>query len=333
MDNKETVCAVVVTYNRKNLLLECLEALLKQTRPIDAIYIIDNASTDKTPELLLEKGYIQELPPKELNEPWEKKFMFNNNLSPITNHKLPIFYVRMNENTGGAGGFYEGVKRAYEKGYDWLWLMDDDAEPYIDSLEILLHYKEKSMLLCPLIIGKRDIQSYHHKRYKKKLLKEIKWSIDINKQYYIIDANAFVGPLIHKEIIKNIGFPEKDFFIWSDDTEYTFRANEYTNILLITKAKINHKDEQFVNNKVNINALWKQYYGYRNKILSIKKHAKSRLKHIYIIGILFYSIYDSIKYLRHYFNFKAFLHFKGAMDGIKNIKGKIIDPKKFNENL
>ncbi|MCD6105633.1 MAG: glycosyltransferase, partial [Thermosipho sp. (in: Bacteria)] len=45
-DKKETVCAVVVTYNRKELLLECLEALRKQTRPLDAIYLIDNASTD-----------------------------------------------------------------------------------------------------------------------------------------------------------------------------------------------------------------------------------------------------------------------------------------------
>ena len=121
MSNKETVCAVVVTYNRKDLLVECLESLLQQTRPLDGIYIIDNASNDGTPGYLKEKGFIQELPPKESNEPWERKF--------ILTYKLPIYYVRMHENTGGAGGFYEGVKRAYEKGYDWLWLMDDDADP------------------------------------------------------------------------------------------------------------------------------------------------------------------------------------------------------------
>ena len=66
-----TVCAVVVTYNRKNLLLECLEAIRKQTRPVDAIYIIDNASTDGTPEVLKENGYILELPPFNLSEPYE----------------------------------------------------------------------------------------------------------------------------------------------------------------------------------------------------------------------------------------------------------------------
>ena len=51
------VAAVVVTYNRKELLMECLEALLRQTRPLQAIYIIDNASTDGTPELLHREGY------------------------------------------------------------------------------------------------------------------------------------------------------------------------------------------------------------------------------------------------------------------------------------
>ena len=67
---KDTVCAVVVTYNRKNLLLECLEALLKQTRPIDAMYIIDNFSSDGTPETLKENGYITNLPPDDISEPW-----------------------------------------------------------------------------------------------------------------------------------------------------------------------------------------------------------------------------------------------------------------------
>jgi len=71
--NKETVCAVVVTYNRKKLLLECLEAIRRQTRPVQGIYLIDNASTDGTPKLLLEKRYIKELHPEKLTEPWENK--------------------------------------------------------------------------------------------------------------------------------------------------------------------------------------------------------------------------------------------------------------------
>ena len=94
MENKkEKIAAVVVTYNRKELLKECLDALLAQTHPLDSIILIDNASTDGTPEFLKEKGFLDN--PK-------------------------IDYVRLSENSGGAGGFYEGMKRGYEKGFDWV---------------------------------------------------------------------------------------------------------------------------------------------------------------------------------------------------------------------
>ena len=56
---KDTVCAVVVTFNRKQLLLKCIDSLLNQTHKINAIYIVDNNSTDNTPQLLYEKGYIK----------------------------------------------------------------------------------------------------------------------------------------------------------------------------------------------------------------------------------------------------------------------------------
>ena len=48
----ERVCAVVVTYNRVELLRECLTALESQTRPVDRILVVDNKSTDGTPEIV-----------------------------------------------------------------------------------------------------------------------------------------------------------------------------------------------------------------------------------------------------------------------------------------
>ena len=147
MNKSNTVCAVLVTYNRKDLLLECLDGLLKQTIPIDAIYIIDNASTDGTESLLKTNKYISSLPPVDLLEPYESHLTFvieePNTASKgvqILESKVEIYYVRMNENTGGAGGFNEGMQRAYSKGYDWLWIMDDDAEPQADGLEKMSKY-------------------------------------------------------------------------------------------------------------------------------------------------------------------------------------------------
>jgi rhamnopyranosyl-N-acetylglucosaminyl-diphospho-decaprenol beta-1,3/1,4-galactofuranosyltransferase len=99
LDQKGSVAAVVVTFNRKELLCECLDALLAQTYPVSRIVLIDNASSDGTAELLAEKGYLE-------NEIFD--------------------YLRLPVNSGGAGGFHEGVKRAFEAGFDWLWLMDDE---------------------------------------------------------------------------------------------------------------------------------------------------------------------------------------------------------------
>src|SRR5690349_20673166 len=99
----ERVMAVVVTYNRSRLLLECLSALLRQTQPLDRVVLVDNASTDDTVEQLRTHGYLD---------------------------RPEIDYTRLPTNTGGAGGFHEGLRRAMELGADWMWVMDDDAEPH-----------------------------------------------------------------------------------------------------------------------------------------------------------------------------------------------------------
>src|SRR5688500_13373643 len=98
-----TVSAVVLTYNRKALLAECLRALLAQTLPVDRVLVVDNASTDGTEELLRAEGLLER-----------------------------VAYLRLERNLGSSGGFNRGVAAAREGGWDWLWIMDDDAEPRPD---------------------------------------------------------------------------------------------------------------------------------------------------------------------------------------------------------
>jgi GT2 family glycosyltransferase len=222
--NKETICAVVVTYNRKNLLIECLEGLRRQTRPVDAIYLIDNASTDGTPELLLEKGYIKELPPLNIVEPWEKEFEVENF---VDHQSIKIHYVRMDENTGGAGGFYEGMKRAYEKGYDWFWLMDDDCCPTETCLEYLKN-AFKNEVAGPLVINRYTQKPEWVK--KKPLSKKI-----------AVKSLSFNGFFINRLIVGRIGFPNKEMFIYGDDEEYSYRIRHFGyNLYLINNAILYH---------------------------------------------------------------------------------------------
>ena len=100
--NHKSVAAVVVTYNRIEMLKQCIDHLKRQSYKLQRIYVIDNASTDGTYEEFCKKE--------------------------------DIAYYRLAENEGGSGGFYCGIKKAYEDGYDYIWGMDDDAFPSYDAL-------------------------------------------------------------------------------------------------------------------------------------------------------------------------------------------------------
>ncbi|GAA6756682.1 hypothetical protein Thermus77420_21580 [Thermus thalpophilus] len=122
----DRVCAVIVTHNRKELLRECLRAVLAQTRPVDHILVVDNASTDGTADMLREEFSQVEV-------------------------------LRLPENQGGAGGFHEGMKRAYELGYEWMWLMDDDALPSRTALEELLLFSEEADVVAPGLVNRAGV--------------------------------------------------------------------------------------------------------------------------------------------------------------------------------
>src|SRR3990170_1109632 len=124
------IAAVIVTYNRIQLLKECINALHIQTRKLEEIIVVNNSSTDGTLEWLNSQK----------------------DLTTITQ-----------ENSGSAGGFHTGIKAAYEKGYDWIWCMDDDAEPELNALEELTKFftNDNKALACTVIDDQQIIQLNH----------------------------------------------------------------------------------------------------------------------------------------------------------------------------
>lgn len=258
----ETICAVVVTYNRKQLLLECLESLLRQTHPLDVIYLIDNASTDGTPELLKEKGYISEiLSPKDA--PAEKDFAIG---------EVKIHYVRMDENTGGAGGFYEGLKRGYKKGYDWIWAMDDDAVLAPEALARVLETARRNNDKCFWSNCDDDV--------------------DFAGPTKEVDYWLFVGAFIHRSVIEKVGLPRKDFFIYHDDNEYAHRILKHGyKIIKVRDSIIRHADflaresyeKTVFGREIWVPKLsdWKLYYYIRNGLLKYSYKDIDKYKMVY----------------------------------------------------
>lgn len=231
----ETVIAVVVTFNRQKLLSECLDALRNQTRRIDKILVINNGSTDTTE-------------------------------SYLSNQKDIEFFTQ--KNTGSGGGFNTGIKLAYEKDYDWVWLMDDDGFPKEDALENLLEGAEEKICLrnCA-VINKDDKKSFVWKTGKHATIDKVNEEIIHNY------AHPFNGTLLHKELIKKVGLPKKELFIWGDETEYYHRIITKYKIPFYTKTNSIHyhpASAYSYKNDWDFGTNWKMYFYVRNRFHILK---------------------------------------------------------------
>jgi len=242
-----SVCAIVVTYNRKEMVRDCLNALRAQTRPLDKIIVVDNCSTDGTAKML-----AKEFPETQIET--------------------------LAANIGGAGGFHHGIRSAHEEGYDWLWVMDDDTAAAPDALEQLLAARspEAGALACLIRDLRGCINAGHHKLVYGPLMlirkpKELEpsWNDDL-PAILPLDANAFLGIMFPRTVVGQIGLPEADFFIYNDDTEYTYRVSRRWPIHLVTGAVIIDRQGSLLDIGANATMAhpspWRQYYGLRNAI-------------------------------------------------------------------
>ncbi len=249
----EMIIAVVVTYNRQSLLENCINALRNQTRKIDQILVINNGSTDNT------EKWLQ-------NQP-------------------DVDFVTQ-ENVGGAGGFHTGIKTAFERGFSWIWLMDDDGFPKEDALEILLEGDNEELCLrnCA-VINKDDQKTFVWKTGNHVSVDEVKECVIKNV------AHPFNGTLLHRKIIERVGFPKANLFLWGDETEYFYRIIRKNKIPYYTKTASIHyhpASAYSYKNDWNFSNNWKMYYYVRNRffILKSKFSSNAALAFIMYVGFL-----------------------------------------------
>lgn len=204
-----SIAAVVVTFNRKALLAECLDALLSQTRALDRIFIVDQASSDGTYEMLQDRGY-------------------GNNPS--------ITYYRAPKNTGGAGGFQKGVDLAYSGGFDWIWLMDDDAIAEPDALDKMLRYTTdpKVSAIANAKIRRDGTLDTGHFVYER--------GSSAESDPARLTFSSFVGLMVSRAAVEAIGLPKAEFFLQGDDTEYCIRLCRAGKILFARDSVLVHKE-------------------------------------------------------------------------------------------
>ncbi len=256
------VDVVVVTYNRKQLLVECINAILDQTFNVNKLFIIDNASTDGTKEELENKKILD---------------------------RKVVQYIKLEKNIGGAGGFHEGIKAAREDGADWIWIMDDDTIPNRDCLEQLVaaldKIKGKVSFLASAVYGlKNDCMNVPTISEYKGENGMLQWHQYAKYGIIGIDIATFVSLLINGQATREVGLPIKDYFIWGDDTEYTLRlTRKFGRAYLVGKSIVIHKrsgsKSLSIYEEENINRIKFYYYMVRNNYINAKEYY-SKLKKI-----------------------------------------------------
>jgi rhamnopyranosyl-N-acetylglucosaminyl-diphospho-decaprenol beta-1,3/1,4-galactofuranosyltransferase len=214
-----TVCAVVVTYNRKRLLLECLEALRAQTRPVDELILVDNASTDGTAELLEREGWLA---------------------------RPEVRYLRLDENLGSSGGFAHAFAAAVrDSRAGWLWAMDDDAAPTPDCLRLLLDsppaHDAATACVCPKVVYPDGSLNGVMRADFRRRLRPLPATRYRPGEYPSIGVSSFVGPLYRMEAVRALDPPKAEFFVWGDDVEYSLRLRRLGEIRLVPESVIVHK--------------------------------------------------------------------------------------------
>ena len=261
------IAAVVVTYNRKDLLLECLSCLQNQNfsdasqaceTSLD-ILVIDNASTDGTSKAL----------------------------KPLANTKQ-ILYFNTGSNLGGAGGFNYGMRKAVELRYDYVWVMDDDCMPHEDTLLCFLNADaeldgEYGYLssVCRWIDG--SICTMNTQRHP--LTKNI---TDFSPDKQLVTLASFVSLFVPARIIKELGLPIKDFFIWSDDWEFTRRISRKYPCYLVGKSVVTHKSKSNGVGNIALDSeekISRYKLAYRNDVVFYRREGAKGYGYILVRGL------------------------------------------------
>ncbi len=254
------VGVVVVTFNRRKLLEDTLACLNAQTYPLGGIVVIDNVSTDGTREYL------------------------NGLTSPVYD------IVLMKTNTGGAGGFAAGIERAFTKGFDLIWVMDDDVLPQPDALEKLvfalrrLRKKGESPNFLISNVFNSEGEPVNSPIADMRIQKNgnMRFTAMLEDRILPIVAASFVGTLITRDAVARYGLPIAEMFIWGDDIEYTQRlSHEREAGYVVGDSKIVHLGrgaELSLAGESDPVRASRFFFYYRNNVYGLKKYGNKQRK-------------------------------------------------------
>ena len=192
----ESVCAVVVTHRRRDLLAKSLDAVVTQDRRPDHLVVVDNDNDPAVRDL-------------------------------VTGQPVPSTYLGSRRNLGGAGGFALGMLHALALGSDWIWLADDDGRPADAAvLATLLACAEQhclaevSPMVCNFDHPERLAFPLRRGLVWRRLVSELRTeSASVSGDLLPGIASLFNGALFRAATVEAVGVPDLRLFVRGDEVE------------------------------------------------------------------------------------------------------------------
>jgi len=238
-----SVAAVIVTYNRRDLLLEAVAAVVAQDRAPDTVWVIDNASSDGTAAAVRER--------------------------------YPgVRLVWLDENYGGAGGFAYGMALALASGADLIWLMDDDTVPEPGALAAMLNARDRYPGRPPVLVASRVLWT-DGRQHPMNTPRPRPLASSADRQAAAaagsipIRSASFVSILVEGAECRERGLPLADFFLWNDDFEFTTRLLRHRTGLLCPASVVVHKTRSFGGADADPGERF--FFEVRNKIWTLRR--------------------------------------------------------------
>ena len=191
------ILAHIHTFNDADIIDGTIDGVRRQTRPVDEILVVDNASTDGTLD------------------------------RPSIKH---VTVLSQTLNGGTSGAVHNGMRYALEHGYDWIWLFDADSYPEPDALEKLLELygdlpeavqKQTAFLAC-VHANVQDGELRHAGLFTEAGIAEAK--PDPKTRYYACHFTIWSGCLYRLDAVRDIGLPNADYVLDWGEGEYGYRV-------------------------------------------------------------------------------------------------------------
>jgi rhamnosyltransferase len=264
MLKKYRIAALITAYENIDAVSKCISSLDNQSYLIENTLIIDNSSL--TPFLC------------------------------SLNNKTIVEYHP--ENIGISGSLSIGIKWAFEQKYDFLWTFDQDSQPNINCLELLLEAHEKLAqqdqrvgIVAPLPIDPFTNYKLHGLKFDRYKFINLEVS---SQEMYDCDAVITSGSLINLKTVCDVKLPSTKLFIDAVDWAYCLNIRRQNlKIYLVPIAILNHQYAQSINAKL----------PFTNRIFLV--HNYSPLRRYYICRN---HTYIEISYSSSSYFFRLFLH-------------------------